>query len=556
MLLTIKEVTTKLNREAKLRYFSYFNKINIMLFFAAQLLFSAAYATESNNHKFKVVAYHVDLRAQIMPIKALKALANEISAQGFNTIVMEWEATYPYQEHRIIPNQYAYTREEIADFIKYSEGLGLDVIPLQQSLGHLEYILRHERYAYLRADKKDISQIDPTQLSAARALFTELYKDMLSTHHSQYVHIGGDETRILNCKRCQQAWGKDGEKSGKSKLYVEYMKMIAEIVTAQGKTPLIWADMILAYPDAIEKMPKNVIYVDWNYGWAFDHFGENPSTLIKKYGLTFWGAPAIRSWPDDYNLTTWRTHMNNQADYVSYAKEVGFEGMVLTSWSTSGEYSYEWHAHTEVLDVFAMRQVYPHSYPHDAFRMTTAAFIASINKEYKLIPQDFSQQYTQQRFGLTAVESETLWSILTSDFLNATVNIGSIPLSGEKGLPQEKHVAANNLAAVRDLQHKLAKIKPKKNSQEFSHYVMQVDIREFYLRFRLIQDSVQSSSFTESDKREAIKQLDSLLKDSSKIDNRFKKLFAGSLYNSEIDKLNQLRNKPIVLLHQRLNRVR
>lgn len=542
-----------------------FRKIKSHLFLFALVsivlvLSSIARAADSSiagmDKQFKVIAYHVDLRVQIMPIKALKAMAREISSLGFNTLIMEWEATYPYEQHRIISNRYAYSHEEITGFINYCQDLGLDVVPLQQSLGHLEYVLKHERYAYLRADAKDLSQVDPTRLGAAREFFSELYKDMLSTHRSQYVHIGGDETRILNCKRCQQAWGNDGEKSGKSKLYVEYMKMIAEIVTAQGKTPLLWADMILEYPEAIEKMPKNVIYIDWNYGWAFDHFGENPSALIKKYGLTFWGASAIRSWPDDYNVTTWGKHMNNQADYASYAKEAGFEGMVLTSWSTSGEYTYEWEAHSEVIDVFPIRQVYPHSYPNDAFRMSTAAFIESVNNEQRLVPQDFSRQYAQQRFGLTAVESETLWKILTSSYLNAKVTIGSVPLSGEKGLPQENRLAESNLAAVRELQRQLAEIKPKKNSQEFAHYVMKVDIREFYLRFRVIQDLVESTTFSESDKLYAVKQLESLLKYSKEINKRFENLFSGALYKSEIEELNQSRSKQIVLLYEQLTRAR
>ena len=508
------------------------------------------------NKKFKVIAYHVDMRVQIMPIKALKEMAKEISSLGFNALVMEWEATYPYAQHHIISNRYAYTREELTDFIKYCESLGLDVIPLQQSLGHLEYLLRYERYAYLRADKKDFSQIDPTQLSAAKELFTELYKDMFSTHHSQYVHIGGDETRILNCKNCQAAWGKDEEKLGKSKLYVEYMKMIAEIVTAQGKTPLIWADMILAYPDAVAQMPKNVIYVDWNYGWSFNRFGENPTALIKKYGLKFWGASAIRSWPDDYYITTWLTHMNNQAHYVPYAREAGFDGMVLTSWSTSGEYSYEWLGHTEAIDIFPIRQVYPHSYPRDAFRMNTSAFMEAIQQENVLVPKDFSQQYSKQRFGLTDSEAESLWNILTSTFLSEKTDVGSVPFSGVPGLPHEKRKAGQYLAAVSELKNELARIKPKKNIQEFSHYVMQVDIREFYLRFRVIQDVVESTTFEEKDRIYAVKQLKSLLKYSGKLDARFKKLFAGALYDSEIKKLNEIRSRQVVLLHEQLTRAR
>ena len=509
----------------------------------------------SKSDDFSVVAYHVDLRVQIMPMPTLKALAKEISTLGFNTLIMEWEATYPYKQHSIISNRYAYSREEVTEFINYSEGLGLDVIPLQQSLGHAEYILMHERYAYLRADKRNLSQIDPTRLDVARDFFTELYSDMLSTHQSQYVHIGGDETRILDCKRCQEAWGEDGEELGKSKLYVEYMTMISEIVIAQGKTPLLWADMILAHPDAIADMPKNVIYIDWNYGWKFDRFGENPRTLIKEYGLKFWGASSIRSSPDDYHVTSWSKHMKNQAVYVSYARESGFEGMVLTSWSTSGEYGYEWFW-PEVVEIFPLRQVYPHAYPNDAFRMNTLGFIEAVQQEKTFKPKDFAHQYAQQRFGLTAGESERLWNILTDESLSNKVIIGSSPLSGIKGLPDKKRVVSATLAKVRELQAALTKIVPKKNQKEFAHYHLQIDFREYYLSFRQIQYLVQSTAFTEKNNPEAIKQLEKLLARSVELNKRFKKLFTGTLYDTEIERLNQYRNKKAILLHQRLTRDR
>ena len=509
----------------------------------------------SKSDNFSVVAYHVDLRVQIMPMPTLKALAKEISALGFNTLIMEWEATYPYKQHSIISNRYAYSREEVTEFINYSEGLGLDVIPLQQSLGHAEYILMHERYAYLRADKRNLSQIDPTRLDVARDFFTELYSDMLSTHQSQYVHIGGDETRILDCKRCQEKWGDDGEELGKSKLYVEYMTMIAEIVIAQGKTPLLWADMILAHPDAIADMPKNVIYIDWNYGWKFDRFGENPRTLIKEYGLKFWGASSIRSSPDDYHVTSWSKHMKNQAVYVSYARESGFEGMVLTSWSTSGEYGYEWFW-PEVVEIFPLRQVYPHAYPNDAFRMNTLGFIKAVQQEKTFKPKDFAHQYAQQRFGLTAGESEKLWNILTDESLNNKVIIGSSPLSGIKGLPDNKRVVSATLEKVRELQAALTKIVPKKNPKEFAHYHLQIDFREYYLSFRQIQYLVQSTAFSEKNNIEAIKQLEQLLARSVELNKRFKKLFTGKLYDTEIERLNQYRNKKAILLHQRLTRDR
>lgn len=91
---------------------------------------------------------------------AVKSLFNKIvlnrSAQKINfmPLIMEWEGTYPFKNHPLIPNQYAYTREEVVDVVNYCEELGIDVIPLQQSVGHVEYNLRHYRYKELREDQK------------------------------------------------------------------------------------------------------------------------------------------------------------------------------------------------------------------------------------------------------------------------------------------------------------------------------------------------------------------------------------------------------------------
>ena len=101
------------------------NQLNFSLLLSALLLFfvfsfSNAEAKNKAENDFKVIAYHVDLRVQVMPMPALKALATEVADLGFNTIIMEWEATYPYKQHSIISNRYAYTQAEIEDFIKVS----------------------------------------------------------------------------------------------------------------------------------------------------------------------------------------------------------------------------------------------------------------------------------------------------------------------------------------------------------------------------------------------------------------------------------------------------
>lgn len=101
---------------------------------------------------FAVKGYHLDLRIQVIKMPALKAFVKKLKDNGINTIIMEWEATYPFQKYPIIANQYAYTKAEITSFMKYCDSLQLDVIPLQQSFGHVEYILRNYRFANIRED--------------------------------------------------------------------------------------------------------------------------------------------------------------------------------------------------------------------------------------------------------------------------------------------------------------------------------------------------------------------------------------------------------------------
>src|SRR5258707_3823977 len=157
------------------------------------LLFVAVYGLNAQTpvkqqSPFVVKGFHLDLRVQVMTMDALKAFALKLSGLGINTLIMEWEGTYPFEKHPLIPNRYAYSKAEIISFIKYCSDLGIDVIPLQQSFGHVEYILRNDRYKDLREDQKDFSQVCPLQTEQDKALFTDLYTELTSTHTSKYIH--------------------------------------------------------------------------------------------------------------------------------------------------------------------------------------------------------------------------------------------------------------------------------------------------------------------------------------------------------------------------------
>lgn len=296
---------------------NYLKRLMHKVLFSLILLTSMSLVANSqtdSSKEFKVKGFHIDLRIQVMTPQALNKFATELAGFGINTLVMEWEASYPYEKHATISNKLAYTREEIQSFVNYCNSIGIDVIPLQQCFGHVEYILRNNRYAALREDPKAPSQVCPLKTESDSLLFSDLFADMASLHTSKYIHIGGDETYLLgHCAECSKKVATEG----KSKLFVDYMKMLCDIVVKLGKTPVMWADILLKHPEAASELPKQTIFIDWNYGWKTNYFGDISS--LQKQGFTFWGSPAIRSHPDNWYVTCWEKHLDNQRDFIPYA---------------------------------------------------------------------------------------------------------------------------------------------------------------------------------------------------------------------------------------------
>jgi len=483
-------------------------------------------------NQFGVRGFHVDLRIQVMTPEALMALADELAGFGINTLVMEWEASYPYLNNATISNDLAYTREEIASFIDYCEERGIDVIPLQQCFGHVEYILRHDRYSALKEDRKDISQLCPLEEEADSLLFADLFTDMASMHQSDYIHIGGDETYLLgHCPDCSLKVATEG----KSKLFVDYMKMMCDIIISLGKKPVMWADILLKYPEAATEMPDETIFIDWNYGWKTNYFGD--ITALQEQGFEFWGSPSIRSHPDNAYVTCWEKHFNNQRDFIPYAREAGYTGVVMTSWSTSGLYGFLWDVNYEVMEMEQIRNTYPLS----GFRILLASYAQALNQIEPLDPHKFVVQYAIDRFGLTEAQGELLLETLTI---------------APELIVNGKPAASPSISAMRDTVAaavaKMNTLKPLKNQNEFGHLRLMLDIRDHHLAFREAEARFNSPGFSIDDRGSIVSDLEKLIKESKILDRRFARLNKGFLYDTEIAEQNMIRNRKLILLHERL----
>jgi len=458
---------------------------------------------------FSKIGLHLDLRVQVPPLPALRRMAQEAAELGVNTLIVEWEASFPFDRHAVISGPLAYTPDEVREFLCDCAHWGLDVIPLQQCFGHVEYILRHERYAGLRESESDLCQVCPCHTEEALVVFRDIFQEIGALHESPYFHIGGDETYLLgDCPRCQ----KRVQTEGKSGLYVTYFKRLAEEVIRQGRRPLLWIDMLLKYPEAAAEMPGECVFVDWNYGWPVDRFGDFAG--LSALPFEFWGAVAMRSAPDNHSSHAWVAHLQNLRDYVPVARSMGFRGLIMTSWSTSGVYGYDWENVGRPLALHPVRRVTPHA----GLKILMKAFAQAAFCDAPLDGRAFLLRYAKEQFGLTEAEAENFReALLLSDrSTDQTTFLAGAPSDAPK---------------ARLLMEQL---QPQRREGEFERYRHLVLKTEHYERVLKLENEVQSERYKMGSRKLFAKRAQGLLEEGEKLADRFEKLYAGELYPTEL----------------------
>ncbi len=450
---------------------------------------------------------HVDLKAQVMTMDALYSLADREAELGLNTLLMEWEGSFPFEENACLSNKLSYTRKEVSDFIAYCASKGIEVIPLQNCFGHSEYILHHERYADVRESATVHSQFCPSKAKAeaTNAVVSSIFKEVAEMHPSKYFHIGCDETYLLGaCNDCQA----EVAESSLSDLFVDYVSRMCKIVRDLGKTPIIWGDIILKHPEAADKLPKDLIVMDWNYGWKKDFFG--PLENVSDTGIEMWGATALRSNPDNIYQTYWNKHFDNLSDYVPFTKKLGFRGLIQTSWSSSGIYSYimgnSWDREEITMQPLRIQ------YPLSGFDILIAGFAKATEDEEVFDKEAFIREYCAERYGLDEKAQEVMLNYFNT--------------------PQTQRVFANfkasllqeDLDAALAIKEGLDTFKARKNKKEFAHFVLMMDLRINFLKFKLTEREFESEAGTRASMDSFKSRFHGIVKDAHKLRKRFIKI--------------------------------
>ena len=204
---------------------------------------------------------HIDLKGLAPQAEYGWKLMDDLQSFGYNYILMEFEDKFPYECCPEIVHRGAYTKAELAKFRRD----GLDVIPLMQCAGHLDYLLAHEKYACLRSKGRTY------QWNLADERVFDLWKDMVEEilevyPESKYFHIGADEVELADETEFEQ--------------YVLHVERCVDYLKAKGLQVLIWDDVFRkhTHPVLDRLMPKVIVCV-WQYRAVNEIFVEKKTPL-------------------------------------------------------------------------------------------------------------------------------------------------------------------------------------------------------------------------------------------------------------------------------------
>jgi len=246
--------------------------------------------SDSASIRWRVI--HWDLKGYLPRLQTLKEEMRRLAAYKVNAILLELEDKYDYRCAPDIAVDGAYTFEEMREFSRFAKSLQITVIPKLQSIAHVDYILKHERYRHLRENGHvfQFCQTNPEVFTLWSAMCDELLESF--AEHGPYFHIGADEPGNLGeCPRCA--------KLGKAGSYLQAVNTCVNYLISKNRIPIMWDDIIrnhygLFTPEEAAHLRatlgKQAIIMYWSYGYGGKN---NVFPYTKEYtdaGLTVWGA--------------------------------------------------------------------------------------------------------------------------------------------------------------------------------------------------------------------------------------------------------------------------
>ncbi len=158
-------------------------------------------------------------------------------------------------------------------------------------------------------------------------LLAGLFDDYLPNFSSPWFNICCDETWYLGMDRNKERAGREGQ----GELYLGHVLRLCEMVRDRGRKVMMWGDILVKYPDLIDRLPPDVVLLNWEYGSMVT---EKQSALFGSRNRVYYNCPGVWGWSKFAN--TIDSGCKNIRKMIDYGARYGAKGIINTDWGDYG----------------------------------------------------------------------------------------------------------------------------------------------------------------------------------------------------------------------------
>ena len=279
-------------------------------------------------------------RDKVPTMETLFHLVDLLADWKINQLQLYTEHTFAYLAHPSVWEKACpMTGEQIMELDAYCRSRFIELVPNQNSFGHMERWLRNDKYRPMAEAPYGCDTVwgrfdHPFSLCPGDRrvipFVRGLYDELLPHFTSPMFNVGCDETVDLGRGRSEKAC----KERGVGRVYLDFILQIHQLVKERGRIMQFWGDIIIKHPELIPELPKEAIALEW--GYEADHPFAEHGAQFGESGSEFYVCPGTSSW----NTIAGRTEncIENIRNAARNGHDCGAIGLLNTDWGDNGHW--------------------------------------------------------------------------------------------------------------------------------------------------------------------------------------------------------------------------
>ena len=293
------------------------------------------YARIQDKPELRRRGYMLDIsRGRIPTVETVKSLIDFLSGLKYNEFQLYFEGMcFDYSAYPEYTADFVcLTPADILELDQYCADRFIDLVPNQNSFGHLACWLEHPEFRHLGLYEGDMTPgtLNPL-LEESYEFISKLYESVLPYFRSKFVNIGLDEAYGLGKYQIEEYC----KEHGNDKVFMDWLNRLNTLTTKKyGKSVMFWADMIYNYQNLYHQIPKDAIALEWGYELIQSQMMTEHCISFKNAGIKYYVCPSVNThmaFTGRFDVTSFNIRTS-----AELATRFGAEGILLTDWGNAG----------------------------------------------------------------------------------------------------------------------------------------------------------------------------------------------------------------------------